>query len=319
MDLSITIEGFGLTWDSWKHLANEIEQMGFVGMFRSDHFTLPDPPDPDVLEAITSLTYLAEKSNSIQIGTLVSPLSFRDPVMLARQAMAIDDLSGGRMILGVGAGWLEREHTMFGYPLSDIKTRFDRFEEGVEIISLLIRSKEPVFFEGRFFQLHKAQLLPRPKRSTPILIGGMGLKRTMPLVARFADIWNCQRASIDVFKERSKLLDKLLIDEGRQPGDVKRTILLPAICWRNDAELEQRAQSIRKSIVALKDAPTDKLLGILKNVLPHIYMGFPQDLIEKINSLSEAGVEEVILQWFLLDDIDGLQIIADDVIPYLRN
>ena len=107
MKLSITLEGeMGLNWPRWQRLVTAVEQWGFAGLYRSDHFVNPYPPDLDALEAIVSLTYLATQSQRLHFGTLVSPLSFRDPVMLARQAMALDDLSGGRMILGVGAGWL---------------------------------------------------------------------------------------------------------------------------------------------------------------------------------------------------------------------
>ena len=145
MQLSITIEGhFGLTWTRWQQLTAAIERMGFAGIFRSDHLTQTSLPNMDALEALVSLTYLAGNSRSVHFGTLVAPLSFRDPILLARQAMAIDDLSGGRMILGIGAGWMEREHTLFGYPLGDITTRLDRLEEGVAVIAALIRSPEPV-------------------------------------------------------------------------------------------------------------------------------------------------------------------------------
>jgi alkanesulfonate monooxygenase SsuD/methylene tetrahydromethanopterin reductase-like flavin-dependent oxidoreductase (luciferase family) len=320
MKLSITIEGMlGLNWDRWKSLITKIEGWGFASLFRSDHFTMPDPPDMDSLETIVSLTYLACNSKNIRFGTLVSPLSFRDPVMLARQAMAIDDLSDGRMVLGLGAGWMEREHNLFGYSLGDIKTRMDRLEEGVEVISSLIRSEEPVTFKGHFYQLHEAQILPRPQRSTPILVGGNGPKRTLPIVARFADIWNCQFPSIELFKERSGMLDALLEKEGRQPSDVKRTILLPAICWRDKNELERRAESVRNAISTMIGLSTEDIMGALKNSSPGSVYGSPQDLIESINSYAEAGVDEIIIQWFLLDDIEGLQVLAEDVLPSVVN
>ena len=319
MELSITIEGMlGLTWDRWKRLITKIEDWGFASLFRSDHFTMNNPPDMDSLEAIVSLTYLAGNSKNIRFGTLVSPLSFRDPVMLARQAMAIDDLSGGRMILGLGAGWMEREHNLFGYSLGDIKTRMDRLEEGLEVIASLIRSEEPVTYEGRFYQLREAQLLPRPQRSTPIMVGGNGPKRTLPLVARFADIWNCQLASVELFKERSGMLDSLLKEEGRQPGDVKRTIMLPAICWRDHDEKERRAQSVRNTINAFREMSTDEVFGSLKNYSPDSIYGSPQDLIETIHSYAAKGADEIIIQWFLLDDIEGLQILAEEVLPHFN-
>jgi alkanesulfonate monooxygenase SsuD/methylene tetrahydromethanopterin reductase-like flavin-dependent oxidoreductase (luciferase family) len=113
--LSLMIEGQqGITWPHWKRLAAQAEELGFAGLFRSDHFTNARPPDQDALEAMISLAYLADHSQRIHFGPLVTPLSFHDPVALARQALAIDDLSGGRLIFGLGAGWQEREHSMFG-------------------------------------------------------------------------------------------------------------------------------------------------------------------------------------------------------------
>ena len=164
MEISITIEGFGLSWDRWKNLASHIEACGFAGVYKSDHFNIPQPPYDDHLEAFVSLAYLASHIPRVHFGTLVSPVSFRDPVMMVRQAMAIDDLSGGRMILGVGTGWMEQEHLMFGYDLGTIKERLDRFEEGLEVTTQLIRSDEPVTFVGQYFQLREAILLPRPQR-----------------------------------------------------------------------------------------------------------------------------------------------------------
>src|SRR5438128_3427041 len=189
--LSIMIEAQdGLTWTRWKRLVAEVERLGFTGLFRSDHFTNAEPPDKDSLEMVVSLTYLADHTQRIHFGPLVAPLSFRHPTLLARQAAALDDLSGGRMILGVGAGWQEREHRLFGHNLGDVPTRMARLEEGLEVITRLLRSEEPVTYEGRFFQLRGAALLPHPGRSggPPILIGGNSTN-TLRLVARYADLW----------------------------------------------------------------------------------------------------------------------------------
>lgn len=315
MKLAVTIEGmFGLTWPHWKRLVNEIERMGFAGLFRSDHFTWVDPPDSDSLELIVSLTYLASQSQQLHFGSLVAPLSFRDPISLARQAMALDDLSGGRMILGVGAGWTEREHTMFGYNLGDVSTRMDRLEEGLEVITRLIRSDEPVTFEGRFYQLREAHLLPRPQRATPVMVGGTGPKRTLPLVARYADIWN-GLASLEVFKERSALLDELLHTEGRQPSDVKRTVMLSVICWRDQDELERRMNLLRGNVPQVAAMSTEELLEFLRTNLAGI-LGTPESVIEQMSAYATAGVEEMIMQWLSMDDIEGLATVAEHVLPH---
>ncbi len=180
MEVSAQIEGVGLTWDRWKPMVPELERLGFAGIYRSDH--LASPPDGSIvvdwLELVVSLTYLADHTQRARFGSLVAPVSFRDPAMLARQASALDDLSGGRMVLGVGTGWVDGEHQMFGYELGDMETRFARLEEGLEVITLLLRSDEPVSYEGRFYQLRDALLLPRPRRpgGPPIMIGGIGPK-----------------------------------------------------------------------------------------------------------------------------------------------
>src|SRR6266581_6792803 len=216
--VSLMLEGqYDVTWPHWKNLVAEAENLGFAGMFRSDHFTNASPPDMDSLEMIVSLTYLADHTRRIHFGPLVAPFSFRNPMLLVRQAAALDDLSNGRMMLGLGAGWQEREHQLFGFDLGDVATRMSRFEEGLEVTTRLLKSDEPVTYEGRFYQLRGAMLLPRPQRSggPRILIGGNGPKRTLPLVARYADIWNAVMISPDKFHERSVLLDKLLREAGR--------------------------------------------------------------------------------------------------------
>jgi len=270
--ISIQIEGQnGLTWPRWKRVVAEVERLGFAGIFRSDHFTNAGPPDIDSLEAIVSLTYLADRSQRVHFGPLVSPLSMRDPRMLARQAAALDDLSGGRFILGVGAGWQEREHTLFGYELGDIPTRMARFEEGVQVITRLLKSDEPVTFDGRYFQLHGATLLPRPARpgGPPILIGGNGVQRTLPLVARYADVWNAVYLPLRDFRERSARLDELLQVQGRKPSDVTRSIMMP---------------------------PPD--------------LSAPDMLRQQIEEYGAAGVGELIYQWLDLDNIEGLRSFA---------
>ena len=281
--LSIMVEGQdGLTWQRWKRLVSEVESLGFAGLFRSDHFTNANPPDKDSLEMIVSLTYLADHTERIHFGPLVSPISFRHPTLLARQAAALDDLSNGRMILGIGAGWQEREHTLFGHALGDIPTRMARFEEGLEVITRLLQSDEPVTFEGKFFQLRGATLLPRPQRTggPQILIGGNGVKRTLPLVARYANIWNGVFLSPEVFKENCTTLDGLLQKAGRKPSDVKRTMMHSAT-FGNDTMPE------------------------------------PDVLISTIKAYEDAGAEELMLQWFDTDDIDGLRAFAENVLHKL--
>jgi F420-dependent oxidoreductase-like protein len=315
--ISLMIEGQnGLTWPRWKRLVAEVEALGFAGLFRSDHFTNSRPPDKESLELIVSLTYLADRTQRIHFGPLVAPLSFRNPTLLARQAAALDDLSGGRMILGVGAGWQEREHTLFGHDLGDMSTRMARLEEGLEVITRLLHSDTPVTFEGRFYQLRGATLLPRPQRpgGPPILIGGNGEKRTLPLVARYANIWNALMLSADEFRQRSTMLDDLLTASGRQPSDVRRTLMTTLYFGRDAAELDRRL-AWRQNDADLVGKPLHEVVDML-HTRRNVVVGTPDTVTAQIQSLARAGVEELMLQWFDLDDIGGLRDFATTVLPH---
>ncbi len=317
--ISIMIEGQnGLTWPRWKRLVTEVEDLGFAGLFRSDHFTNAQPPDIDSLEMIVSLTYLADHTSRIHFGPLVAPISFRNPTLLARQAAALDDLSDGRMILGLGAGWQEREHTLFGHDLGDIPTRMQRMEEGVEVITRLLHSDEPTSYEGQFFQLRNATLLPRPQHPAGqrILIGGNGIKRTFPLVVRYASIWNGTFLSPADFRARSATLDTLLQEAGRKPDEVRRTMMHSLTFGRDEQEIDQRL-SWRHSDAALAytsvNAAIEKLRASNKGIV-----GTPAHLIDQIQEYGAAGVEELMLQWFDLDDIEGLRAFAKSVLPHVN-
>jgi F420-dependent oxidoreductase-like protein len=312
--ISLMIEGQnGLNWPRWKRLVAEAEQLGFAGLFRSDHFTNGQGPLLDSLETIVSLTYLADHTQRIHFGPLVAPVSFRDPSTLARQASALDDLSGGRMILGVGAGWQEREHRMFGHDLGDIPTRMARLEEGLEALTRLLRSDEPVTYHGRFFQLEDALILPRPERAggPPILIGGTGEKRTLPLVARYADIWNALMVSPDEFRTLSGKLDELLQAEGRPPSAVRRT-LMTNLTFAPDRETLARRLHLTDASGSSLDDAVASIHATRKNIV-----GTPDMVREQSAAYAASGVEEIMMQWLDLDDIEGLRAFAHTVLPSL--
>ena len=316
--ISIQIEGQNcLTWPHWQALVREIETLGFAGLFRSDHFTNARPPDKDSLEMIVSLAYLADHTQRIHFGPLVAPISFRHPTLLARQAAALDDLSGGRMILGLGAGWQDREHRLFGHDLGDVPTRMARLEEGLEVITRLLNSNEPVTYEGNFFQLRGATLLPRPQRlrGPEIMIGGNGPKRTLPLVVRYADIWNGNFLSPEAFQERSVTLNQLLHAAGRDPSEVKRTIMLSLTFGRDMAELDRKL-SWRRDNPQYAGKSLDKVIEEL-SMDGGTIIGTPDMIIEQIDAYAKAGAAELVLQWLDLDDIDGLRAFATSVLPQL--
>jgi F420-dependent oxidoreductase-like protein len=306
LEIAIMIEGQnGLNWPRWQRIARAVEDLGFAGLYRSDHYTNSEPPDLDSLELWVSLTWLAGHTQRIEFGPLVSPVSFRHPTMTARMAAAVDDLSGGRLILGLGAGWQEREHNNYGWDLLDVPGRFARFEEGLQVISSLLTSDDPVDFQGQYYGLKEGILLPRPKRSggPPILIGGNGPQRTLPLVARYASEWNAVYIPAGKFRELNAQLDELLRSSGRKPAEVRRSLMTGLVFGRSQAELNRK---VAERSGGEYDGAGLRELGLVVGTAPQV--------VEQLSALAEAGVERVMLQWLDLDDLDGLEALANGII-----
>jgi alkanesulfonate monooxygenase SsuD/methylene tetrahydromethanopterin reductase-like flavin-dependent oxidoreductase (luciferase family) len=295
VDVGLMIEGqLGVNWPRWQAIAGAVENAGYAGLYRSDHFTEPKGPHLDALELWTSLTWLATNTSRISFGPVVAPVSFRDPRIAAWQAAAIHGLAPGRLRFGMGAGWMEREHEEWGFDMLGLDARFQRFTEALEIVTRLLRDEGPVSFSGEFYELDGAELKPNPasQGALPIVIGGNGPRRTLPLAARFADEWNGVYLSPDGFKERNQLLDDLLRDEGRQPGDVRRTLMTRVIFGKNEDQVTER----------LAGENADDLRGKGQIV------GTAEQIPAQLRELEAAGVQGVMLQWVDdLDDIEGIE------------
>lgn len=303
LEIGIMIEGQnGLTWSRWQKIARLVEDAGFAGLFRSDHFTNSNPPDMDSLELWTSLTWLASNTKRIEFGPLVTPFSFRHPVHTARMAAAVDELSDGRLVLGMGAGWNVREHHLFGFDLLEPDARFDRFKEGMEVVTRLLRSDEPVTFEGRYYQLHDAALLPRPQRpgSTRILIGGNGVKRTLSYVVEYAGEWNCVMLLPDGFHRLNERLNAMLGEAGREPMSVRRSMMTGCVFGKDDATLKDKIRARGRTLDELQKR------GIVAGSLSAIK--------EQLRALEQVGVQRVMLQWLDLDDLESLEVLANGIL-----
>ena len=307
MQIGLMVEGqLGLNWQRWQTLLQAAEDFGYQYVFRSDHYVNPQPPDMDSLELWVSLTYAASHTKRIEFGPMVAPVTFRHPALTARMAAQIDDLSGGRLVLGLGAGWNEREHHTYGIPFYDRKTRFEMLEDALEITTLLFDNPEPSYYSGKHFSLDEAVLLPRPERSggPPILIGGRGPKKTLPLAAKYAREWNIF-GTLDDFKTSSARLSELLIEQGRKPEEVKRSLATQVVFGKDDAALHNKlSQNVAAS--------TDDLW------LQGTTGGTVSELIERLSQWQQAGVERLLLQWLDLDDLIGLETIASDVLPHFQ-
>lgn len=295
IDVGLMIEGqMGVNWPRWQRIARAVEDAGYDGLYRSDHFTEPEGPHLDALETWTSLTWLATNTSRLSFGPVVAPVSFRDPRIAVWQAAAIHALAPGRLRFGLGAGWMEREHEEFGFDLLGIDARFRRFTEALEIVTRLVRSEGPVSFSGEFYELDGAELMPNPasQGTLPIVVGGNGPRRTLPLAARFADEWNGVYLAADAFRERNALLDGLLREEGRRPEDVKRTMMTRVIFGKDEGQVAER----------LAGESADELRAAGQIV------GTAAEIPDQLRELEAAGVQGVMMQWVDdLDDIEGIE------------
>lgn len=309
IEVAIMIEGQnGLNWKSWQRITATVEECGYAGLYRSDHYTNANPPDLDSLECWISLTWLASHTRRIEFGPLVSPVSFRHPTQTARMAAAVDDLSGGRLILGIGAGWQEREHTNYGWDLLTTRERFLRLDEGLSVISSLLKSTTPVNFSGKYFRINDGILLPRPARpgGPPILVGGNGLRRTLPLVAKYAHEWNSLMIPPAEFARLNRQLDEYVIGQGRQTTEVRRSMMTGCVFGTDPEEVEQKVHQRTHGARSIADL---RQRGMI--------VGTVDEIVAQLKALADVGVQRVMLQWLDLDDIAGLEGIAAGILPQL--
>jgi alkanesulfonate monooxygenase SsuD/methylene tetrahydromethanopterin reductase-like flavin-dependent oxidoreductase (luciferase family) len=296
--IGIMIEGQeGLTWERWRHICHDADTLGFDSLRRSDHFfSVMGEVDRDCIECWTSLALAAEWTKRIEFGPMVSPMTFRLPSMLARIATAVDLLSGGRLILGVGAGWYEREHVEFGVPFLTLKERLDRLEEGIKTIrATWVKSN------------------PKPPRNTiPLLMGGLGEKRALPIVAREAAEWNMTRLDTDLYKHKRKVLEDCCRSIGRDPATIRQSVMTSYIVGRNRDELRERAAQVREIVPRFKDMSPDQVLDDVRKTW---FVGTPEEVAEQIRGVAALGIDLFMLQHFLLDDRDALKLLAEEVAP----
>jgi F420-dependent oxidoreductase-like protein len=299
IEIALMVEGqAGLNWPRWQRIAAAVEDLGFSGLYRSDHFVNGSPPNMDSLELWVSLTWLADHTRRIEFGPMVTPVSFRHPAMTARMASAVDDLSGGRLQLGLGAGWQEREHHQYSFDLLSVRQRFARFEEGLKITTHLLH--EPLTFEGIYYQMHEAVLLPRPQRAggPPIIIGGNGPQLTLPLAARYAHEWNCVYQTPEKFIALTRQLDQELVKIGRPVGEVKRTMMTGTRLASDEKKLAEKLGGRNPEELRQRGA----------------IVGTPTQFVEQIEILEQAGLQRIMLQWLDLDDLAGIELLAKTLI-----
>ncbi|AZG45074.1 LLM class F420-dependent oxidoreductase [Gordonia insulae] len=308
MDLRIFTEPQqGATYDDLLRVAQATEELGFDAFFRSDHYLamnvdgLPGPTD-----AWLTLAGLARETSAIRLGTLVTSATFRHPGPLAISVAQVDQMSGGRVELGLGAGWFEAEHAAYGIPFPPLGERFDRLEESLEIITGLWQTPAGRQFDhqGPHFELSNSPALPKPVQSPrpPIIVGGAGKKRTPALAARFADEFNSAFSPVETTNEQIGRVRAACAKAGRRPETMTFSAAQVLCCGRTDAELARRAEAIGREVDELREN------GVA---------GTPDEVVAKIERYREVGVTRLYLQTLDLADLDHLELVANEVAPQL--
>jgi len=301
----------GLTWKRWFRIAERVESLGLDSLWRSDHFfSVMGRTERDSLEAWTSLTALAQRTRRIAFGPLVSPMTFRHPALLARMAAAVDLLSEGRLVLGVGAGWNDDEHAAYGIRLPPLKERMDRLEEGIKVIRALWTGG-PIDLDGEYYPLDGASGNPRPRQQPgpPLLIGGDGELSLLAIVARYADEWNSHAAGPEAYRAKRARLEEHCRTVGRDPKQIRRSWMGGVLIAKDRNALEQRASWFKTFLTALQDVPADQVIEALRS--KSWLVGTPQEISLQLGEWAAAGVQRVMLQYYDLDDMDGLGLLAE--------
>ena len=297
----------GATYDDLLAVARRTEDTGFDAFFRSDHYlTMGGDGLPGPTDAWITLAGLARETSRIRLGTLMTAATFRLPGPLAISVAGVDQMSGGRIELGIGAGWFEAEHTAYGIPFPPVRERFDRFEEQLAIISGLLAAPvgETFDFEGEHYRLAGSPALPKPVQDggVPIIVGGKGRTRTPRLAARHAAEFN---VPFETVAENARLFDGVRAaceEAGRDPSSMVYSSALVLCVGKDEAELVRRAAAIGRDVAELREN------GVA---------GTPAEAVDILGRYAEAGAQRVYLQVLDLADLDHLDLVANEVAPQL--
>src|SRR5262245_13881084 len=299
----------GLTWERWLALIHAAEDLGYESLCRSDHLTsLNGQSRRPSLDTWTSLTVAAARTQRIRFGPMVSPITFYHPAVLGKMALALDTLSLGRLDLGLGAGWNEHEHMMFGVPMPPLKERLDRLEAGARHIRALAAG-QPVTLDQAYYPLRNAELSPLPTHGRlRIVVGGRGEKRTLRIAAEFADEWNATRIDVAGFKQKLEVLAGHCAAVGRDPETIRHSLMIPMVIGRDRAEVARRIAAARAIFPSL---PADEAGWRAAS-----FLAGPASMIgAALDDWAAAGMDRVLLQMMDQEDIAALESFARGVLP----
>lgn len=310
MQIGLMVEGQnGLTWERWIHILKLAERLKFPTVMRSDHYFIGQQQDS--LEAYLSFTVAARETSRIRFGPLVSPVTFRSPVDVGRMAAQIDLLSGGRFVMGLGAGWNEAEHKAYGIPFPAVKERFDRLDEAIQVIRALW-GDGPANFDGKFYRLDGADCIPKPASGRPpLLIGGSGEKRTLRLVAKYANEWNAVNASPEQYAAKVKVLEAHCEAVGRDPATIRRSMMTFAVIGPDAASLDRATERMMGMWGAPAGTSPEQYRVSLRG--RGMIVGGKDEVVDACGKYAELGMNEIQFQHFNFDDDTVPEFLAADV------
>jgi F420-dependent oxidoreductase-like protein len=310
MDFGLMTEPhLGFTYDELLGTARKAEEIGLAVFARSDHYLFPRFAEPHVTDAFATLAGLARETERIGLCVLVSPITFRHPGVIAKTAATIDEMSGGRLLLGVGTGWMEEEHTQFGLPFWDWAERFDRFEEALAYLRAAFGPGDESF-EGRYYRLGPAAVRPKPDGTMPIIIGGSGAKRTPRLAGTYGDEFNVFADTADGIAARIATMRVAAEQAGRDPDAIRVSVMGGAVTGADEAGYRRNLERIAAEDPLGRTADDiEERLGA--RGLP---VGPGPQAREALAVLAEAGVQRFYLQHFGPFDAD----LIEDLFEHLR-
>ena len=315
MDIGFAVGPWGVSFDDFSYSIAAAERHGFASYYLGDHFYVGEQLDS--LEPYLLFALAARETERIRFGPLVTPVMFRPPSNVGRLAAQLDLLSGGRFTLGLGVGWGEAEHRTYGVEWPSLRERFDRLDEYIQVMRAMW-GEGPATFEGDYYRLREADALPKPAAGRPpVLIGGTGEKRTLRLVAQYADEWNSVDLTPDAFRHKNEVLAAHCADVGRDPATVRRSMTTIGFVGATDAEVEAATLTQMQRTPPPGDPTPAEYRAALRE--GGAIMGTAGEVVDQLGRLAEGGMDEVQFVYFDLTTDSLPAFLASDVLPQVAD
>jgi alkanesulfonate monooxygenase SsuD/methylene tetrahydromethanopterin reductase-like flavin-dependent oxidoreductase (luciferase family) len=294
MKLGVLVESEeGLSWARWRALVSTVERLGFESLWISDHLQSPHRVGVRGIDPWLALSVAAAESSGLRLGTLVSPITFYEPALVARMAGSLQALSDGRFVLGLGLGWNDDEHRAHGIAFPSVRERVARLTAAIELVRAHVEEQQ-----------------------VPLLLGGGGERASLPLVARYADEWNLTTASPELFSAKFAVLEQLCTETRRDVRTIGTSVALGFLVGRNAAELAERARAMAPSVPQLAGLGQSDIHQVARGM--GWVCGTPSDIADHLRELAKAGVQRAIFGHYLQEDDAALELIATAVMPVLQ-